>query len=128
SSRAPIGYLAISEVRCAINQGMIAINANKLISNYFMLNWCHYNLEAIENRANGTTFLEISKSNFKEMQVIVPSKNVMNRFNFVVGQMHHYIVMNERQSLTLITLRDVLLPKLISGQIRVKVSQEMESN
>jgi len=71
SSRAPIGYLAISDVPVAINQGYIAIVCDKLASNYFMYLWCLANMDEIKSAGNGSTFEEISKSNFKALPTSV---------------------------------------------------------
>lgn len=55
SSRAPIGYLAISQIPVAINQGFIAIQG-KTLSNLFLLHWLTENMEAVKSRSNGSTF------------------------------------------------------------------------
>ncbi|HHE8716738.1 TPA: restriction endonuclease subunit S, partial [Haemophilus influenzae] len=81
SSRAPIGYLALTKIPVAINQGYIAIKCNKTLSNFYMLQWCKENLEEIKSRASGTTFLEISKTTFRGISIIVPEKNILIMFN-----------------------------------------------
>ena len=81
SSRAPVGYLALTKIPVAINQGYIAIKCNKTLSNFYMLQWCKENLEEIKSRASGTTFLEISKTTFRGISVIVPEKNILIMFN-----------------------------------------------
>ena len=72
SSRAPIGYLAISEIEVAINQGYIAILNNDTIPNYFMFLWCKYNMEEIKAAGNGSVFQEISKSVFRTLSFTCP--------------------------------------------------------
>ncbi|PWF22063.1 restriction endonuclease subunit S [Corticimicrobacter populi] len=124
SSRAPIGYLAITEVPTAINQGFIAMKCNGVLSNVFMLNWCRENMDAIVGNANGSTFLEISKSNFRPLPIIVPPAETLHKFEQKVRPLHQRIVENERQSRTLAQLRDTLLPKLISGEFRVKDEEQ----
>jgi type I restriction enzyme S subunit len=121
SSRAPIGYLAISDVATAVNQGMIAAVAEKTVSRYYMLEWCHANLEEIESRANGTTFLEISKSNFREISMIVPTPSLMKRFSVLADSIYSLLLSNSRQSAVLREIRNSLLPKLVSGRIKVPV-------
>lgn len=119
SSRAPVGYLAISAMPVAINQGFIALKCNERASNYFMLNWCQTNMAEIESRATGTTFAEISKQNFRPIRVVLPSKELMAAFTAKVSPLYDQITANLRQTLTLGTLRDTLLPKLLSGDVRV---------
>ena len=117
SSRAPVGYLAISAIPVAINQGFIALKCNERASNLFMLNWCQTNMADIESRATGTTFAEISKQNFRPIPVVLPPKELMAAFSAKVAPHYAQITANLQQSRTLATLRDTLLPKLLSGEI-----------
>tara|TARA_R110002124_G_scaffold60484_3_gene165872 strand:+ start:4798 stop:6024 length:1227 start_codon:yes stop_codon:yes gene_type:complete len=119
SSRAPIGYLAIAEVPTAINQGFIAMKCNGALPNVFVLFWCRENMDVILGNANGSTFQEISKSNFRPIPAIVPPELILNAFRERTGPLYRHIVENERQSRSLAQLRDTLLPKLISGQLRI---------
>lgn len=118
SSRAPIGYLAVSQVPISINQGFIAIQG-KEVSNLFMLFWLKENMESVKSRANGSTFQEISKSSFREVEITVPSNSLRGKFNEVAEPMFEKIVANEVESYSLAEIRDSLLPRLISGKIRV---------
>jgi type I restriction enzyme, S subunit len=124
SSRAPIGYLAITQIPTAINQGFIAIKCTEEVPNYFILNWLKDNMGEIIGRANGTTFLEISKSNFRPMKIIIPSPERMKVFVDTVEPMYQKIVANLKESRTLASLRDGLLPKLMRGEVRVKVAAD----
>ena len=119
SSRAPVGYLAISAIPVAINQGFIAMKCNEYANNYFMLNWCQANMVEIEGRATGTTFAEISKQNFRPIPLILPPKDIMAKFSTIVAPLYEQITANLYQSRTLATLRDTLLPKLLSGELSV---------
>jgi type I restriction enzyme, S subunit len=120
SSRAPIGYTAITETPVAVNQGFIALDCNGPLPNYYIIEWVRENMEVIEGRANGTTFMEISKANFRPIPAIVPTPEVLTQFSVVVGPWWRQIVHNTRESHTLAALRDTLLPKLLSGELHVK--------
>jgi type I restriction enzyme, S subunit len=119
SSRAPIGYLAVAEIPVAINQGFIAMTPKAGTSNLFLLLWASVAHEEIVSRANGSTFLEISKANFRPIPVFTPSGQVMQAFERLARPLYERIVECARESRTLATLRDTLLPKLISGELRV---------
>jgi restriction endonuclease S subunit len=119
SSRAPVGYLAITAIPVAINQGFIAMKCNQSASNYFMLHWCQANLPEIHARATGTTFAEISKQNFRPIPVVLPGDRVMDAFTRAVAPLHERVVANEKQSRTLMALRDSLLPELLSGCVKL---------
>ena len=120
SSRAPIGYLAITDIPVAINQGYIAILCNKGISNYYIYFWLLNNMARIISLANGSTFLEISKSTFKQIDFIKPPDEKLAEFDSIVRPIFSKIKKNEYEINTLSQIRDLLLPRLMSGIIRVK--------
>lgn len=119
SSRAPIGYLAIAQVPVAINQGYIGMLPGGKLSPLFMLFWCRHNMDAIKGRANGSTFMEISKKAFRPIPASVPTPNLLARFDDVAGALFARLVENECQAQSLAEVRDTLLPRLISGQLRL---------
>lgn len=119
SSRAPIGYLAVNEVPVSVNQGMIVMVCDKGVSPWYMLGWARANLEEIIGRANGTTFLEISKRNFRPIPIVLPPHPILEQYDAVVGPLFARLTSNLKQNQTLSALRDLLLPKLLSGELRV---------
>ncbi len=120
SSRAPVGYLAISDIPLAINQGYIAILDDKGFSKYFIYLWLKENMEYIVSNANGSTFLEISKSVFKSLKIAKPPKELRIKFDDEMTPIFAKIKSNSKQIQTLENLRDTLLPKLLSGEVRVE--------
>lgn len=126
SSRAPIGYLAITEIPTAINQGYIALQCNKNFSNLFLLYWLKKNIDLIISNANGSTFLEISKTAFRNIEIIIPDNKFVSKFTTTIEPLFSQIVKNEKENLTLKTVRDLLLPKLMSGEIDVSSIDEKE--
>jgi type I restriction enzyme, S subunit len=119
SSRAPIGYLSISNIPVAINQGYIACVCDKGISNWYIYCWIKDNMDLIVSSANGSTFLEISKSTFRSLEFVVPPKSKLKEFNELVEPWFKKILSNENQIRSLELLRDTLLPKLMNGEVRV---------
>jgi len=119
SSRAPIGYTGISEIPVAINQGFIAMKCDGELPSSFVLYWTRHSLPAIIANASGTTFLEISKKNFRPIQALVPPDPVLRAFEQLTSPLHRKIVNNLQESSLLGQLRDILLPKLMSGHLRV---------
>lgn len=119
SSRAPIGYLALTEIQVAINQGYIGIICDKIVSNYFMFLWCKANMDTIENAGNGSVFQEISKSAFRSLEIQIPPKDKLNQFDLKIEPIFLKIKSNALQILTLKQLRDTLLPKLMSGEVKI---------
>ncbi len=119
SSRAPIGYLAITETPVSVNQGIIAMICDKELPNYYVLYWTETYMDTIKSNAGGTTFAEISKSNFRPIQVIVPHESVLEAYVQQVEPLYQQLILNLQESNSLASLRDSLLPKLISGELCV---------
>ena len=76
-------------------------------------------MSIIKNHANGSTFMEISKKAFRLLPVLVPSAEVLTQFITITSTLFDRLVKNEEQSQTLAALRDTLLPRLISGKLRL---------
>jgi len=123
SSRAPIGYLAIAEVPVAVNQGFIAMKPIGSVSSLFLLLWARSAHEVILSRANGSTLLEISKSNFRPILTVQPTDDIFGAFDELAQPLYRNIVSNERESRALAALRETLLPKLLSGEIIIDMAE-----
>lgn len=124
SSRAPVGYLAITEIETAINQGFIAMNCEGRLSNIYILLWCYQSMEHIKAISGGSTFAEISKKTFRPLPVVIPSQAILQRFDEITQSLYQRIVCNTKGQSTLGLTRDLLLPKLMSGEIRVKGAEK----
>lgn len=124
SSRAPIGYLTLTQVPVAINQGYIAMPPGGQLPPLYLYFWCQANMDGIKGRANGSTFMEISKRAFRPIPALLPPQQVIDRFVDFAGTLFNRLVANERQARALVELRDALLPRLISGKLRLPEGRE----
>jgi type I restriction enzyme, S subunit len=124
TSRATIGYSAITMKELCTNQGFINVVCNKDISSYYMLFYLKHSKDKIIGLANGSTFLEISRKVFKEIDIVVPPKHILEKFNEIVEPIIQSIYQFEVEIQKLTNLRDTLLPKLMSGEIRVPLENE----
>ena len=80
-------------------------------------------METIKNAGNGSTFEEISKSNFRDLSTKKPPKTLLEDFDKQASPIFKKIKTNQKQVQTLTQLRDTLLPKLMSGEVRVVVDE-----
>lgn len=119
SSRAPVGYLALAKVPVAINQGYIALKCEKILTPEFAIQWTDAIMDEIKQRAGGTTFAEITKRSFRTIPVIVPDKSIVSNYSDNVKGLYNQITSRLENIDTLSKLRDTLLPKLMSGEIRI---------
>lgn len=123
SSRAPIGYLAIAQEPVAINQGFIALKPTTDHGSAYLYLWCKANMEAILANANGSTFQEISKKNFRPITSAAPDNPaILRAFGEIAQPLVDRIVSAAGENRTLAETRDYLLPRLMSGEVRVTPS------
>ncbi len=75
--------------------------------------------------SGGSVFHNLSKAGFEELKVLLVSENLAQRFDEIVEPLITKILKNQRQSETLTQLRDALLPRLISGQLRLPEAETL---
>lgn len=128
SSRAPIGYLAIAYLPVAINQGFIAMLPGGALPPEYLLFWTKLNMDLIKQKANGSTFMEISKAAFRPIKLVVPPQPVVDAFLAITKPTLDKVALNADHARVLSEVRDELLPRLISGKLRVPEAQrELEA-
>ena len=124
SARAPVGYLAIAGVPTAINQGFIAMVCDGLLPPIFVFSWVSSSMRAIKARASGTTFPEISKKNFRTLNVVKPTHDVIVAYQQTAVPLFDLLTACVQENVCLAKIRDYILPRLLSGQIRVEVADD----
>jgi type I restriction enzyme S subunit len=120
SVRAPVGDINMSLEECAIGRGVAAVRhktGSRSYSYHFM--WSIKSALA-RFEAEGTVFGSIGKKDFHAITCVKPPRDLVLAYEACVSSLDSRIEVNERQSRTLAALRDTLLPKLISGALRVK--------
>lgn len=68
---------------------------------------------------SGSTIVNLNKTQFGKIQVIIPTVSVMTNFDEIMSPIFEKILQNQKENLSLVLLRDTLMPKLISGEIDV---------
>jgi type I restriction enzyme S subunit len=119
TSRATIGVTAINTTEACTNQGFITCIPNARISAYQILFWIEENLPQILTLASGATFKEITKTTFRELPILVPSQSIADKFLEVSSPIGRQIETLLRKNELLREARDLLLPRLISGELDV---------
>ena len=125
SSRAPVGYIAVACVPISINQGFIALKASADMPTAYLLNWCIENIQQFKDRATGTTFAEISKAAFRPIPLLIPEAPAIQAFARKTQAIYEAIVANMKEVELLANARDTLLPKLISGELRIPEAEKL---
>ncbi|MDO9537252.1 MAG: restriction endonuclease subunit S, partial [Thermoplasmata archaeon] len=119
TSRASVGFFALMDRRICTNQGFInIIPCDDSIRMYLLFNLMG-RVDEIRSNAKGTTYPEISKGVFREMNVVIPPKALVKEF----GKIGDDIIQQERclkrSILQLKKARDLLLPRLMNGEVLV---------
>lgn len=127
TSRATIGVVAINTQSACTNQGFITCIPNQRLSTYQIYHWVLDNKEKIISLASGTTFKEINKTTFRKLSILIPNTDVRERFNTTVSPLYKQVENLLRKNTNLRRTRDLLLPKLISGEIDVSSWVEGET-
>lgn len=123
SVRAPVGDLNVAYERCCIGRGLGAIHS-KNGNNSFVL----YTMLALKPQLDvfngeGTVFGSINRDALNAMPIEIPSDDKITQFETIVRSMDDLIRSNYEEICRLETLRDSLLPKLMSGEIDLSTVQ-----
>ena len=119
SSRAPIGYIASAAGEVTTKQGFKSVIPRPANGTPFVYYFLKNALPTIEGMASGSTFKEVSGSTMKIVPAFIPDDETLARFTEFCSPIFEQQQMLERQNQSLATLRDSLLPKLMSGEIDV---------
>ena len=119
SSRAPIGYITIALNDICTNQGFKSV-IPKIAGTAFIYCYLKNNIKNIESQATGSTFKEASGSLMKSLKVLRPDDiSIYRRFEEVETSLFEKQAALEEENLRLSTLRDTLLPQLMSGELKI---------
>ena len=119
SVRAPVGDINVATVECCIGRGLASIK-----SKYNHHSFIYYLLMSMKRtfdvyNGEGTVFGCINKDTLNGISIVVPPVSVVKAFNDIVEELDCMILESHNENLRLIMLRDTLLPKLMSGAIKV---------
>jgi len=120
TSRASIGFFGICKEQVCTNQGFISIIPNEDNLRMYMLCNLMMRREEIISNANGATFLEISKGRFRKMEMLIPNNDVLSAFEERCSTTFDAVYNLEIQNQNLAATRDRILPRLLSGELKVK--------
>ena len=119
SVRAPVGDLNVAYEKCCIGRGLSAIHSKDGHQSYILYTM-HFLRSALDQfNGEGTVFGSINKDALNKMSIAIPPKSVMDAFEQIVAPMDLAIKKNYEETCRLTTLRDSLLPKLMSGELDV---------
>lgn len=119
TSRATIGVVSINRGEACTNQGFITCVPGSRVSLFQVYFWLLENKDKITNLATGATFKEINKRTFRELQIVVASPDICEAFVNIMSPIGGLIENLLQRNSNLRRTRDLLLPKLVSGEVSI---------
>lgn len=119
TSRATIGAFAICTRDVCTNQGFISCVPHKAHIAWWLLRNLQARVMEIKGLAKGSTFLELSKSVFRQLALVVPDENTLKLFSSFSEALFEQEVIARKRIESAREARNRLLPKLMSGEIEV---------
>lgn len=118
SARGTVGRLALTGKEMAMNQSCYGLQG-KAGDSYFTYFSTYRLVESLKQRSHGSVFDTITTETMRGVTVIYPDDSVIHAFEAILGSVMGRMKANLMQINTLTQLRDTLLPRLISGQLRL---------
>lgn len=119
TSRASVGFFAVAGREVCTNQGFISIVPHEpALWPYFLLNLSE-RVEEIRAMGSGSTYPEVSRGKFRELEVLLPKHAFSAAFCEQATDLLKQIRILKQQNQRLRAARDLLLPRLMSGEIAV---------
>ncbi len=124
---ATVGLVSITSSESQTNQQI-----NSLIpfckSNLYYL---YFKLKSLKDYfknigSSGSTTSNVNTAFFSNVRIIMPVDSILEEFNKIVSPIFDYVLLNSIENITLSQIRDTLLPKLITGKIRVNLEDIKE--
>ena len=119
SVRAPVGDLNVAYEECCIGRGLAAIHSKDNHQSYVL-----YTMFALREQLNifngeGTVFGSINRDALNSMPIMIPPVSVIDAFEELVAPLDNMIRNNYDEICRLTSIRDSILPKLMSGELDI---------
>lgn len=119
TSRASVGFFGMCKYEVCTNQGFIScIPKRENLQMYLLFN-LKSRIEEIRQKAGDSTYLEISKTVFRELKIILPKDEVLAEYQKDGHDIFDEIYCRTEMIKSLVDMRNRLLPKLMSGKVEV---------
>ena len=108
--------------KCVLNQHLFKVTSEDF-PKWFYYQWCKYHLDNFIDIASehATTMGHIKRSDLDEAMCIIPSSEELVKMNEQISPIFEKLEINSKQIKSLEKMRDTLIPKLLSGEVRVEI-------
>ena len=125
SVRAPVGDINMAWQECCVGRGVAACRHKSGSRSFTYYSAWEIQQQLRQYEHTGTVFGAITKRQFEELRVVEPAPETITVFENHVGSIDERIRKNDSESRTLAQTRDFLLPRLMSGEIRLREAEKV---
>ena len=126
SARGTVGRCALLGRPMAMNQSCYGVRGSDGRGDYFTYFSLRHVVSDLQRRSHGSVFATITRTTFESINTVSPPTWLTQRFDAVVSPLLERVRANLHESRTLATVRDSLVPKLLSGEIRVRDAERVD--
>ncbi len=119
TARGTVGNLALMSEPMTINQSCYGLKTKQAKNQLFLYNLIKENLHLFLINVHGSVFDTITRNTFSVVKVIIPPLNLIQKYEKYVRPLYDEMLSNQILTKKLNQTKDVLLPKLMSGEIQL---------
>lgn len=116
SARGTIGFVCLRHIPYVPIVRLVTLIPNE---NLISAKYLYLYLKQLHISGTGTTQQQLTVPDFRKTEILIPDKITMDKFTNLMSPMFNQIWANEEENIKLASLRDSLLPKLMSGEIEL---------
>jgi type I restriction enzyme S subunit len=121
---ATLGKVSIIEKEMCANQSVVGIIENKILPSEFIYFWVKAHMKKLMSEQTGGAQQHINKENVNSLEILIPPLQIIEKYIINVRPIFDEISNKCSENLTLSKIRDDLLPKLMTGKIRVPLEEQ----
>ncbi|WP_081969550.1 restriction endonuclease subunit S [Paracoccus sanguinis] len=127
SARGTVGNLAVAGRDMTFNQSCYGLKAAAPVGDYATYLIAQNMVNQLKSMAHGSVFSTITRQTFESLSLPMPTPDLLSAFEDTISPLFERILANVEESRTLALTRDLLLPRLMSGELRVDEAERLAS-
>jgi type I restriction enzyme, S subunit len=125
TARGTVGNLVISGAEMAMNQSCYGVRGTGSLGQFTVYCLLRSEVAKLKFMVHGTIFDTITRETFARIVTIEPPPILQERFEAMIANMFELALSNQLENRSLAKLRDTLLPRLISGELRIHDAENL---
>jgi len=122
---ATLGKISLLEIDCCANQSIVGILENNIFKSEYIYFWMINIIDSLISWQTGGAQQHVNKDNINKINILIPNEKILQQYYTQVRPIFNKISNNCFENKNLQQLRDLILPKLMSGKIRVPINSKV---